>query len=419
MAITGRRFGFGVLTLAFVLGVFVITQSVKIVNEMDYSEAGIPLWKGPWEDVPERYRVYLKLEGRLSAVKYPDWGYGPEAFSEYSDAMVLETTNSEDERVPKVVYLGDDEGNTGLIPTKTGFSLANSTRCSTVGDATFIKWVQALYEGWLIEVEGYAFDVMQDGKRLTLFDVEKLISTEKTEALRMYEHVGVSSNRGGISGVSFIPLPLSTRFEVGRIYEDGSWQDKESDYGLWMEEGETIRFIFSSDKPLRFQLMYSNCTSFMGWSPDHVLVEETSITTYDSYFTAEWDGFYIFGFEGDDPSTRVEFNALRKTGDVVLMPAWILGGRTGGGSGIRIPVNESDLSQFPHLLEAFEEDEKATAVHADHMTYCPASEAIRMIKFFGEEYSKGIDWYGFKLVLEDGRMYSFGLKFSWIPPLVD
>jgi hypothetical protein len=53
------------------------------------------------------------------------------------------------------------------------------------------------------------------------------------------------------------------------------------------------------------------------------------------------------------------------------------------------------------------------------MTYCPASEAKRIIRFFGEEYAQGINRYGFKLVLEDGRMYSFGLTFSWIPPLVD
>ena len=421
MRVSGRRFSIGVLTLAFILGVFVITQSVKIVNKMDYSEAGIPLWKGPWEDVPDRYRVYLKLEGRLSAVEYPDWGYGSEAFSEYSDAMVFETTNSEDNRVPKKVYFWDDKGHTGLIPAQTGFGLANSTGGSTVGDTTFIKLVQALYEGWTIEVEGYAFDVIQGGKRLTLFDVEMFLSTQKSEALRMYKKVFVSSNWGGIYGVSFIPLPLPVRFEVGRIYKETLWQDNENYYGLWMDAGETIRIYFDSDKPVRFQLFYSNCTPFMDWSLDQVLIEEQSITMSDSYFTAEWDGFYIFGFEGDDPASRVEFNALRKTGEVVLMPAWIMGGRVGGGSGTRIEVNESDLSQFPHLFEAFETNAEAKSmgyVHADHMTYCPASEAVRIIKFFGEEYSKGIDWYGFKLVLEDGRMYSFGLTFGWIPPPV-
>jgi len=422
MMVTGRRFSLGVLMLSFVLGVFVITQSVKTVNEMDYSEAGIPLWKGPWEDGPERYRVYLRLEGRLSAVKYPDWGYGAEAYSEYSDAMVFESTDSEDMRVPKMVYLWDDEGNTGLIPAKTGFGLANSAGGSTVGDTTFIKLIQALYEGWTIEVEGYAFDVMQGGKRLTLFDFDKLTSTEKSEPIRMYKHVGVSTNFGGIYGVSIISLPLPTRFEVGRIHEDGSWQEKEYDYGLWMEAGETIRYVFDSDKPLRFQLKYSNSTSFEYSRLEPILVEETSITTYNSYFTAEWDGFYIFGFEGGDPASRVAFNALRKTGDIVLMPAWILGGRTGGGSGTCIPVNESDLSQFPHLLEAFEANAEAKSigyVHADHMTYCPAREARRMIAFFGEKYTQGINWYGFKLVLEDGRMYSFGMNFGWIPPLVD
>lgn len=102
--------------------------------------------------------------------------------------------------------------------------------------------------------------------------------------------------------------------------------------------------------------------------------------------------------------------------------AWILGGRTGGGSGTRILVNESDLSQFPHLLEAFEANAEAKSigyVHADHMTYCPANEVMRIIEFFGEEYDQGINWYGFKLVLEDGSMYSFGMNFDWIPPLVD
>jgi len=412
MKVTGRKFSLGVLMLAFILGVFVITQSVKIVNEMEYSEVGIPLWKGPWEDVPERYRVYLKLEGRLSAVEYPEWGYGPEAYWNYSDAMVFETTNSEDMRVPKKVYFWDDEGNTGLIPAQNAWGF-------TVGDATFMKWVQALSEGWVIEVEGYAFDLMQEGKRLTLFDVEKLVSTQKSESLCMHREIHASSIAGGVVAGSKSSLPV--RFQVGRTYKDGLWTDSENYYGLWMDEGETIRIYFDSDKPLCFQLIYSNCTSFLLWSPDHILVEEPSITSYNSYFTAEWDGFYIFGFEGGDPASRVAFNALRKTGEVVLMPAWILGGRVGGGSGTRIEVDESELSQFPHLLEAFEADAEATSigyVHADHMTYCPANEAVRIIKFFGGEHTQGINSYGFKLVLEDGRMYSFGLTFNWIPPLV-
>jgi hypothetical protein len=411
MTVTGRKFSLRILILAFILGVFVITQSVQIVNEMDYSEAGIPLWKGPWEDMPDRYRIYLNLEGRLSAVEYPDWGYGPEAYSEYSEAMVFEPTDSEDIRVPRRVYFWDNEGNTGLIPAKSAGGF-------TVGDTTHTKWVQALYEGWTIKVEGYAFDVMQGGKRLTLFDVEKVISAQKSESLYMYEEVHASVMTA-IVGTSFIPLPLPVRFQVGRIHRGDNWQDNENYYGLWMDAGETIRYIFESDKPVRFQLIYSNYTSFMDWRPDHILIEEPSITTYDSYFTADRDGFYIFGFEGSDPASRVAFNALRKTGDVVLMPAWILGGRVGGGSGTRIEVDESDLSQFPHLLEAFEEDAKATSrgyIHADHRTYCPASEAIRIIKFFGKELTKGINSYGFNVVREDGKMYSFGLTFSWIPP---
>jgi len=399
MKVTGRRFSIGMLTLAFVLGFFVIAQSVNILNEMDYSEAGIPLWKGPWEEVPDRYRVYLKLDGKLSSIEYPDWGYGSEAFSEYSDAMVFETMNSEDNQVPKEVYFWDYEGKTGLIPAISGGDYI-------VGDTFLPIWFHALFEGWNVEVEGYAFDVMEGGKRLTLFDVEKLIFTEKTEALRMYKHVGVSTNFGGIAGESSIPLPLPTRFVVGRTHEDDIWQ--EYDYGLWLEEGETIRYIFDSSKPLRFQITYSNHVSFTDVRPDHILVEEPSIMAANAYFTAEWEGFYIFRFEGGDPASYVEFNALRKIGENVSMPAWIMGGKGGGGSSIRIPVNESDLSQFPHLLESFEAFAR--------MTYCPASEAVRILKFFGEEYRKGIDWYGFKLVLEDGTMYHFGLTFGWIPP---
>ena len=413
MKATGRTFSLVALTLAFTLGVYVNTQSMRIVNEMDYSSVGIPLWKGPPGDVPERYRVHLKLTGRLASVEYPDWGYGPEASSHYSKAMVFKTTESEDTLVPKEVYLWDDSGDIGLIPTSSAGGFY-------VGDTISAKWIQALYEGWIIEVEGYAFDVMQEGRRLTLFEVIKLVSTQKSETLYMYGEVHVSSKGGGVVGGIIPSLPV--RFEVGRTYRDVYWTDSEYYYWLWMDAGETIRYFFESDRPVQFRLMYSNCTSFMDWSPDRVLVEEPSITTQNAYLTAEWDGFYIFGFEGGDPASRVAFNALRKTGDVVLMPAWILGGRTGGGSGTHIPVNGSDLSQFPHLLEAFEANAEAKSigyVHADHMTYCPASEAIRMIEFFGEEYTQGINWYSLNLVLEDGSIYSFGMRFSWIPPLVD
>lgn len=411
MAAAERRFSLGVLALAFVLGLSVMTLSMRTVRKMEYGEYGIPLWKGSREGVPRRYRVNLRLEGRLSEVEYPDWGYGPGAYSNYSRAMVFESTNPDHERAPRLVYFFDDEGDTGLIPSRSagGFD---------VGDATFSKWVQALHEGWTIEVEGHAFDVMQDSKRITLFGVEKLLSTQRSDTLCMYKEVHASAMTGMV-GTSIIPLPLPVRFEAGRIHRGDIWQDNVNYYGLRMDAGETIRYHFSSDRPIRFQLIFSNHTSFMDWRPDHILIEEPAITTGNSYLSAEWDGFYIFGFEGDDPASRVAFNALRKTGDVVLMPAWILGGRVGGGSGTRIEVNESDLSQFPHLLEAFEEDEKTTAVHADHMTVCPASEAIRIIEFFGKRYSRSVNSYGFKMVLEDGRMYSFGIRFSWVPPLVD
>jgi len=413
MADAEGRFSQGVLVLAFILGLLVMTQSVQIIEDLEYSEYGIPLWKGLWEDSPERLRVHLILKGRLSEVEYPDWGYGPEAYSEYSGAMVLESTNSEYQHVPERVYLWDDEGKTGLIPSKSagGFD---------VGDATFPKWVQALCEGWTIEAEGYAFDVTQEGQRLTLFGVEKLLSTQKSEEIHMYEEVHASAMSGGVVTGNF-PLPLPVRFQAGRIHRGDTWQDNAMFYGMRMDAGETIYYYFNSDKPVHFKLIYSNTTSFMDWRTDQILIEEPSIMTNESEFSAKWDGFYVFGFEGGDPSSRVVLNALRKTGDRIFMPAWILGGKTGGGSGPRIKVNMSDLSQFLHLIEAFEEDAEASSrgyVHADHATFCPGEEAIRIIKFLGEEYSTQKRDYWFKLITEDGSYYSFSIYFSWEPPIV-
>ena len=99
--------------------------------------------------------------------------------------------------------------------------------------------------------------------------------------------------------------------------------------------------------------------------------------------------------------------------------AWILGGKTGGGSGLRHEVNMSDLNQFPHLIEAFEEDARAIAVHADHATYCPAKEAMTIIEFFGEEYATGVGHYWYKLTAEDGSFYTVSIMFSWEPPIID
>jgi hypothetical protein len=400
-----------ILLFTFIVVFSVMLLSMRMVDLMEYSEHGIPLWKGQWEDVPARYRVPFRIEGRLSKVEYPEWGYGPEAFSRYTHAMTLDTTKTGLGKVPTKVYLWDTEGGTGLIPSSSasGFDL---------GDATFSKWVQALYEGWIVEVEGYAFDLMQEGSRVTLFGAEKLLPTRKSDIVYMNEKVHASSQFGGVAGVGTSPRPTPTWFQAGRVHTGDLWQDNDVYRGVWMEAGETIKYYFKSYSPIRFQLVYSNCSSFFDWESELTLIDESSTTTSLADLTAEWDGFYIFGFEGGDPASIVVFSAYRETEGEVLMPAWLLGGKTDGGSGQRFDVNMSDLQQFPHLIEAFKEDAKSSAVHADHMTYCPAEEAYRIIEFFGEEYVASESNYGYKLTSEDGSFYSFGMSFGWAPPLV-
>ena len=404
-----------IIVFTFLLLFSVILQSMRMVDLMEYSEQGIPLWKGQWEDVPARYQVPFRIEGRLSEVEYPEWGYGPEAFSGYTHAMTLDTAKTGLGKVPTKVYLWDTEGGTGLIPSR-------STNRSEIGDTTLSKWLQALFEEWIVAVEGYAFDVIQDGNRVTVFEVEKLLSTRKSEIVYMYEEVHVSSETGGMVDISVIPLPTPTRFKVGRIYKDDRYQQDNDVYcGVWLESGDTIKYYFESYRQIRFQLIYSNCSSFDDWEKELTLIDEPSTTTRLSDLTAEWDGFYIFGFEGGDPASIVELSAYRETEREVLMPAWLLGGKIGGGSGHWFDVNMTDLQQFPHLIETFEENAKARSlgyVHATHNTYCPAEEAFRIIEFFGEEYVASESNYGYSLTSEDGSFYSFSIMFGWAPPII-
>ena len=277
---TKRRFGIGVLIIAFILGVFVIFESWRIAN-MDYSEYGIPLWKGSWQDVPERYRIYLTLKGILTMEEFPVPWFGPAPVEtpppRYADVGVLEVLYPSNENTPKKVYFWTG-GKTNMVLEFEG--------PLKLGSVTLSNWTTAFNERRIIEVEGYAFDVIQEGNRYTLFHVENQ-------------------------------------------------------------------------------------------------------------------------------------NLSRQDVSQVHVPAWVIGGRVGGGSGFRIEVNESDLLQFPHLIKAFKEKEKAQnqrLAHALSMTYCPAEEAMDIIEFFGRRYSENIDSYSFKIILEDGRLYSFYIVFAWEPP---
>jgi len=84
-------------------------------------------------------------------------------------------------------------------------------------------------------------------------------------------------------------------------------------------------------------------------------------------------------------------------------------------------VIESDLARFPHLLEAFREDEEARErhrAHAQQMTWCPREEALRLIGFLGGERPRVGRTYGYVIQIEDGTMYSFGIVFVWERPSI-
>lgn len=102
--------------------------------------------------------------------------------------------------------------------------------------------------------------------------------------------------------------------------------------------------------------------------------------------------------------------------------AWIMANRVGeGGTGPYRDVNQTDVNDFTHLVKAMKEDAAATRwglVHADHMTQCPAKEAIEIVEFFGEEYQPDLGYYDYKVVLDDGRKYLFSIRFSWETPIV-
>jgi hypothetical protein len=165
-------------------------------------------------------------------------------------------------------------------------------------------------------------------------------------------------------------------------------------------------------------------TSYSRADPDDKLGHSVSITWAESEIEIPPNSTVVlhrFRFRCDVKGEFViDIHGFPETVVLVGIPhAWILGGKTGGGSGFRHEVNMSDLNQFPHLIEAFEEDARAVAVHADHATYCPAFEAIAIIEFFGEEYLTSLRHYGYKLTAEDGSFYSFSIMFSWEPPIVE
>ncbi len=161
-----------IITISFILISFIMIRTEIIVRDMEYSTAGIPLWKGEWRDLPERYRVYLKIQGKVSREEFPVPWFGPappvgeEQHPIYTDVYILEGLSG-GENLPEKVYLWHGG--------KTGMFLADSGGNWHVGGCLVSEWSQALREEKIVEVEGYAFDVLVDGSRCTLFEVVKVI----------------------------------------------------------------------------------------------------------------------------------------------------------------------------------------------------------------------------------------------------
>jgi len=171
-----------IIVITIVLGCIVTFQALMSVEELDLGEAGIPLWEGSWRDeLPEKYRVYKTLKGRLSQETFPVPWFGPappageEQTARYLDVMVWKIYDSDSENVTMRYYLWYG-GSTGMILARFGGN-------TVIGGAIITEWTMALKEGKIIEIEGYAFDVIaEDGRRYHLFHVSKVYITDSWES---------------------------------------------------------------------------------------------------------------------------------------------------------------------------------------------------------------------------------------------
>jgi len=169
--IKAPSFSASIIVISFILLSIVIIQNELTIRDLEYSAEGIPLWKGRWSDLPERYRIYLKIKGNISREEFPVPWFGPappageEKHPIYTDVYILEGLNGWG-NLPEKVYLRG--GHIVMF-------LANSGGNWAVGGRLVSEWSQALREEKIVEVEGYAFDVLVDGTRYTLFDVMRVI----------------------------------------------------------------------------------------------------------------------------------------------------------------------------------------------------------------------------------------------------
>lgn len=164
-----------IILITFFLGCLVIIQALQL-NEPDEG-LQTPVWKtgiflrhisGIRNKVPEEYRVPLTLRGRLGVAGFPDiveTKYHDDVVSiaiNHKDVLVFDVLDPDSGYVTTRYYLFSEEFGLHVIP------MDEETEIGGVN-------VYEAYEAELIEVEGYAFDIIaRTGTRYTLLNVNKV-----------------------------------------------------------------------------------------------------------------------------------------------------------------------------------------------------------------------------------------------------
>lgn len=162
-----------IIVATILFGSIVTFQAIQLTQESG-EEDTIPLWEGPWYKVPDEHLVNLTLRGSLSHTGFPyiaDAKYEEDVISigiGFKDVVTLELFDTISGNTTAVFYLYFEGFRAGCI--WAGLIQVPVCENFTVGGVEIAE----LYEAELIEVEGYAFDVIAlDKKRYHLLRVSK------------------------------------------------------------------------------------------------------------------------------------------------------------------------------------------------------------------------------------------------------
>ena len=165
-----------IILATILFGSIVTFQTLRLAQESG-EEATIPLWEGAWRKVPDEYRVNLTLRGRLSHACFP---YIAETKYEedviligigYKDVVTLELFDTASGNTTAVFYLYTSKFRAGCVWA----GMIPGPICENCGNLEVggIE-IADLYEAKLIEIEGFAFDIVAvDNNRYHLIRVNK------------------------------------------------------------------------------------------------------------------------------------------------------------------------------------------------------------------------------------------------------